>query len=511
MQYIVYIPTSLNSPEFEILLSKAQILIDQKKNVEIITLGKDKFTGKVHATSKNIFSQSLIDKACFYKRKLGFQKLRGKFKITYINDFEDHYNKFAKKRKKTPHQIKKINFFGIDFGTSALSSYLGLSRDANLEGLIAENSLNRILNTSLNVFFFFKKKLKTKNFSVYLYNGRHSEYRPIVRLCKKLKIHCSVLEFCGDGEKNIGIQEFKNHLPTDLKQMKNLLNNFWKKKKNRKNKCDYYFKYKRAGRVINDRASYILKQNKNLLPYSWDNSKINIVYFTSSQDEYFTLGGEYDKTVYKHQNHSIYKIVNSLKKIKKKDIHLYIRVHPYLEKVFWKFNREIEKLHDPENNIFVIPPGSKISSYKMMSKSNKVITYNSQTGIEAVYWKKPSILLGRRIYEDFKSCYIPKNHQHMMKLLLKKNLKPRSPTNIGALKFAAFWVLSGLSYKYFQGSMKNGYKFKSSKINFNSINFFIYNLGKFIQYYIFNYLINYKLRNKKSLKILNDLINKKFL
>lgn len=498
MQYIVYIPTSLNTPEFEIMLSKVQILIDQKKNVEIITLGKDKLSGEVHTTSKNIFSQTLIDKACFIKRKSAFKNLRGNFKLTYINDFKDYYYKFLKKKKKTPDQVKKLSFFGIDFGTSALSSYLGLSRDANLEGLISENSLNKIINTSLNIYFFFKNKLNSKKYVVYLYNGRHSEYRPIVRLCKNLKINCFVLEFCGDGEKNIGIQEFRNHLPTDLKPMKNLLNNFWKKKKNRKNKCDYYFKYKRAGRVINDRASYILKQNKNLLPYSWDNSKINIVYFTSSQDEYFTLGDEYDKTVYKHQNDSIYKIVNSLKKIKKKDIHLYIRVHPYLEKVFWKFNREIEKLHDPDNNIFVIPPGSKISSYKMMSKSNKIITYNSQTGIEAVYWKKPSILLGRRIYEDFKCCYIPKNHNHVMKLLLKKNLKPRSISNIGALKYAAFWVLSGLSFRYFEGSMKNGYKFKNTKLKFRIADLFIYSLGKFIQYYIYNYLINFKLRKIKS-------------
>ena len=224
---------------------------------------------------------------------------------------------------------------------------------------------------------------------------------------------------------------------------------------------------------------------------------MNIVYFTSSQDEYFTLGREYDDTIYKHQNDSIYKILNSFKKIKDKNICLYIRIHPYLEKVFWKFNREIEKLHDPQNNIFIIPPGSKISSYSMMLKSDKVLTYNSQTGIEAVYWKKPSILLGRRIYEDFKCCYVPKNHNEVMKLILKKNLTPRSTDNIGALKYASFWVLGGVSFKYFKGSMKNGYKFKNSKLKFNTINSLIYSLGKFNQYYIYNYFINYRFRKLK--------------
>ena len=110
-----------------------------------------------------------------------------------------------------------------------MSSYLGLSRDANLEGLISENSLNKIINTSLNIYFFFKNN-NSKKYVVYLYNGRHSEYRPIVRLCKNLKINCFILEFCGDGEKNIGIQEFEKSLPTDLKPMKNLLNNFLEEK-----------------------------------------------------------------------------------------------------------------------------------------------------------------------------------------------------------------------------------------------------------------------------------------
>ena len=85
-----------------------------------------------------------------------------------------------------------------------------------------------------------------------------------------------------------------------------------------------------------------------------------------------------------------------------------------------------------------------------------------------------------------------------MRLLLNKNLKPRSKSNLGALKYAAFWVLGGFSFKYFKGSMKNGYRFKNIKLDFSINDFLIYNLGKFIQYYIYNYLINFKLQKLKS-------------
>ena len=56
--------------------------------------------------------------------------------------------------------------------------------------------------------FFFKKKLNS-NSKIILYNGRHNESRPIVRYCNKKSISVDVMEFSGDGEKNIGVRRFK--------------------------------------------------------------------------------------------------------------------------------------------------------------------------------------------------------------------------------------------------------------------------------------------------------------
>ena len=40
--------------------------------------------------------------------------------------------------------------------------------------------------------------------------------------------------------------------------------------------------------------------------------------------------------------------------------------------------------------------------------------------------------------------------------------------------------------------------FKNTELKFRISDLFIYNLGKFIQYYIYNYLINFKLSKIKS-------------
>jgi|TARA_B110000027_G_scaffold24976_1_gene27279 hypothetical protein len=486
MNYIIYIPTGLNSPMLEILLSEAQKLINMKKKVEIVLLNHD----DIFACSKNIFSQKYISQASSEKIKLGLKTLIGNFKVDYIK-IKDQYEKIINKTSfSDSEKFKNFKFENVDFGNAVFSSYVGLSRDTNFDGYLKTYSCKNLLISSLNIYFYFKKKIFNNKCKIILYNGRHNEARPIVRLCQNKKILLNVLEFSGDGEKNVGVRRFINHLPTDLKDMEKIIKDFWKYSASKNNKCDYYFKYKKAGRIINDRASYILKQEKKLLPNGWDKTKKNIVYFTSSQDEYSCLGGIYDHTIYKNQHESIIKIVNSFKKLNDKSYNLFIRCHPYLEKVFWKYNQDIINIHDPKNKIFVIKPSSPVSSYEMLFQSDKVITYNSQTGIEAVYWEKPSIILGRRIYENLNCVYQPKNHNDTMNLIFRKNLKAKE--KLGALKFASYWVEGGYTYNDFTGSMKLGYKFKKKKIVNTYFVKTLYLMAKGMQYYFYNFILNYQ-------------------
>jgi len=487
-RYIIYIPNGLNTPEFEILLSKAQILIDAKKNVEIITLGGG-FNEKVYATSTNIFSQNSIDLACKYKRNLGFKKLKGKFKLTYTPALKNLKSKFSHLKFRNRKDVNKILIEGSDIGAAALSSYINLTRDANLDGLLVKNTVLNLMNTSLNLYYFFKHKIN-KNDHVFMFSGRNNEYRPLFRFAVKNKIKISNLEFSGDGESNKGIRDFKDRLAHDPFTIKTEVNRHWKKS-TKKNKCDHYFMYIKAGRVVNDKASYVLKQDKSLLPKEWDNKKRNIVYFTSSEDEYAALGGIFDKTIYKNQTESLKMIVKDINKYKDKDIYFWIRCHPNLQGVFWKYNAEVFKLHDPKNRVFVVDPSSKVSSYRMLENCEKIINYQSRTGIEAVYWRKPSIIVGRAIFDELGGTYNPKSHQQAMKWILDKNLKPKSM--LVAIKYASFWVEGGFRYKYMTGSMRYGYKFKNTALKFNLSNKIFYYLGKVLQHYFLNYFINFKL------------------
>ena len=158
---------------------------------------------------------------------------------------------------------------------------------------------------------------KNKIEKILLFNGRHNQYRPIVRIAQKKKIKVEVSEFFENGLNERSVRQFDNHLPGDIKNFAKDIERVWKKNPGSK-KSKNYFKDKAEGRLRDDTTEFVSKQKPSLLPLNWD-QKRNIVYFTSSQDEYAALGGEYDQLVYKDQFDSIKKIADSIKK-ENKDI-----------------------------------------------------------------------------------------------------------------------------------------------------------------------------------------------
>lgn len=151
MIYYIYIPTGLNTPMLEILLAEAQSLIQSKKKVEFILFKP----GQIFACSKNIFSQKFISLASEEKIKIGLKRISGDYKVSYITNTKKNSNILDKINFKNPSNVKKFKYQGIDFGNAIYSSYVGLSRDVEFDGFLKNYSLKNLLNSSLNIFFFF--------------------------------------------------------------------------------------------------------------------------------------------------------------------------------------------------------------------------------------------------------------------------------------------------------------------------------------------------------------------
>ena len=467
---LIYIPTGLNTPELEILLSKTQNLIDTKNNVTIVTCSGE----KNYHCSKNIYSIKSICRSCKILRNKGISKLNGTFKLlttpNIIRAVEENKNLNYK------NLIKK-KYCNFDIGYGVYASYVAITRDMELQSSNASNVCSKLLNTSEFLADYFKNLLDIEKFNyVVLYNGRMNQYRPLFRIAQNKKINISNMEFRGTNQQTYDYKEF---FSMDLKFLSKKINYFWKKNKkkiNQKKLIKFYIdKYK--GLVIGMAKSFTADQSKDLLPKNWNKNKINVVYYTASNDELISYGKEYNLNFYKDQNDILYKLAKSFQKNKFKKYNLWIRMHPNLKNLQWNFVKYQKELGKVFKNVFSIPPESKISSYKLMIKSNIVIaTSSSSTIAEANFWNKPTITIGPNIWNRTGVSVTPDSHVELEKMIERIQYKKINPEN--SLKFAAFCLYGGFKLKYLKRDKNYNYYFNNYCFKLNKVQKLLYYFAK---------------------------------
>jgi len=484
MTALIYIPTGLASPELEILLAKAQSSINSGEETIIATCSG----GEGYACSLNIFSSKLICGVCKSLTERSLSYLHGNFVhiATPLKTLKVSSSSLRRDLVSSRWKIKNYVLDDVDIGQAAYSSYIGLSRDQDLEGLLASWSQNNLLATSETLLFWFREQLSEMNVDrVVLYNGRHNQYRPLLRIAQKLNISAEVMEFSGQDSSCVYI--FNNELPQEIEVLNRHIEAHWENFHGDINGAvDLYYSRKRAGGIVNDVRSYVLGQKTGLLPKSWNSNSHNIVIFNSSEDEYSAVGGEYDKTLYPNQTDAITRICESLHD--DVSIKIWLRIHPNLKNVNWSFAKKLIELDKVHPNVSVIKANSPISSYALLDACSIALSFGSTMGIEAAYAGKPSILVGRCVYERFGSVYTPKSHDEVVDLLRRRNLPTLSVE--GALKVALFWISGGMSIKYFGGNRRSGFSFNGIRIQKTLIERFKYNSAKIIEKYFMGNIVN---------------------
>lgn len=492
---LVYIPTGFASPELEILLAKAQSSIDAGENVTVVTCSGE----SGYACSLNIFGLRILCRACTSLTNKAVLLLRGNYQRLQTPPLLSDLivDKLPPNVLKNRWEIKGFSIDKVDIGQAAYSSYIGLSRDQDLEGKLARWSQNKLLRTSETLLRWFQDLLHVQHIRrIVLYNGRHNQYRPLLRAGQRESIHVDILEFSGQDAGCVYI--FQNELPQDIDVLNRYIEKKWKAYKGDSVKAsDSYYSFKRAGGVINDKKSYVLGQKEGELPEDWDPSMHNIAIFNSSEDEYTALGGDYDKTLYANQTKAIVMICNSLRD--DPSIMIWLRIHPNLKNVKWSFAQKLLKLGTQFTNVRVIPGDSPVSSYALLDACNTVLSFGSTMGVEAVYAGKPSILVGRCVYERLGSVYTPQSHDEVISLLRQRNLPSLSLE--GAMKVAVFWSEGGVSIPYFAGNRRSGFDFDGIQIKKSLSEAFYYSIGKFTEKFLLGWLLNYCFGNtRKQLK-----------
>ena len=474
-KYLVSIPTGLNSPELELLVSYTQELIDKKNDVTILTCGG----GKNYSCAKNLFFNPVICILCKKKRNKMFANIKGDYNLI---ETPENKNPIKFKEFKNFKKLKQYYYKGLDNGLAAYSSYLDVARDKDLQGFFSKKIISQLIFTTNYVSDFYIKFLKANKFNELIcFNSRMNLYRPLFRIASKFKLKLNNLETTHDGKRSI-VHNFKKSLANDYDLLPEIINQHWKKK-NKLNKTKLVNKFYSGVREYTSRmensSAFLLLQKDKLLPDNWNKSKFNIVYFASSEDEYESIVKKNDDTIFSSQIESILAISKII--AKKKEFFLYVRMHPNLENVKWRYVTDILNLENNYDNLCVIKPDSPISTHEIMKEADLVFGLRSRTLLESTFIKKPTIIMGRSYWDVLGPFLKITSRKQLKKLILSKKVKILG--DLAAKKYAYFWLTSGGPHKYLTGNylwskdkriVKPNFKFKNYSVKFTIIEQFIY-------------------------------------
>lgn len=443
MRILFYEPYTINTPHYETCLELIQEHLDAGD--EVIFLGCD---GQMKSCAPNIHHDVLACKRCVSKRKSGFKLLDKTIEYRSFYKMTDKNLKalsLLKKDFKNVKELQSYTYKGYDIGYAVASSLITKFRDSRLDLQLIKPILNNLMESAFTVYCSINNILEeTKVDRVYIFNGRFDGLRAVLRTCQTKGIDCFI------HERGSNIQKYalyKNYLPHNPAYLDRLIKEKWNntdKEIRTKVAKQFYIDRKNAKRQYWD--SFVGGQKKGLLPKNWNKTKRNIVIFNSSEDEFASIGKDWDLPFYKNQIEGIQKIISDFKT--DSNIQFYFRVHPNLKSVDNQTKREMLALGTI--NLTIIPPESEISTYALIDHCDTVISFGSTVGVEASFWDKPSILIGIGLYRQLKSTYTPETHQETIELIKQHPLKPLDKT--GALMYGFYMNTFGKEFKFYQAT-----------------------------------------------------------
>lgn len=211
---------------------------------------------------------------------------------------------------------------------------------------------------------------------------------------------------------------------------------------------EFYFSQRyaqRGGRGTPN--SFLALQISKVLPESWSASSRNIAVFLSSEFEMRALPG-WENPLGESQIDILVAVLRS--GLLDPSIKLWIRVHPNLAGRRNSQEAAIASVQHPQAVILAADSG--VDSYALMEASEKVVTFGSTMGIEAVHWGVPSILAGRAVYESLGACYRPRSESELIEMI-NGTLDPR-PNEL-ANAFGLFSLRRGVPFEHFRMHAKH--------------------------------------------------------
>ncbi len=331
-----------------------------------------------------------------------------------------------------------------DIGSSVMSSVICSLKDSTPNMAEYADLIYRYMLSAFITYRSVRNFLRqTKVDCFYIFNGRMSMTRGILRACEAEGVEFYTHE-CGNDSETYST--FHNQMPHGIQMMTDLMLQHWQNAVSsveRETVGAAWFQNRAKGVKVNG-YSFVEQQRAGMLPSERDPNKRHIAIFNTGSFEYVTVGDDYRNHLYSNQIEGLRRIIASLEPYKG-ILHLTIRIHPNLANLPKEINPVLRLQSD---FVTVVPPESPVSTYALIQHSEKVVVFNSTVGIESVFFGKPSILAGKTTYQELGGNYTPQTHEELIALILQQDLPPKD--KLGALIYGYFLNTFGTPFEFYK-------------------------------------------------------------
>lgn len=337
--------------------------------------------------------------------------------------------------------LKRFTFSSYLVGLSALSSLISLKKTSNVDLAKNKKLLEKMIRSGISVYLFCKSEIDSKNPDlVYLFNGRFVLNRAILDACKATKTKFLIHERGSNMHKYV----VRSFMPHNFEKINSEILYYWKGRSQEANKiATEFFENRRIGKQQNW-ISFVKDQKRNFINVKKTSGKKLITYFSSSEDEFASVGDMVKWKYWPNQFSAVKDLIDIVNQNQK--LELVIRIHPHL--ILKDKNEIIAWVALGKNkNVKIILPNDKTDSYQLIEISDIVVTSGSTVGIEAVYFNTPSVCLGPNLYSQLNAVYIPTNKDKLEKLLNHKELSVKREK---AFPYGYYFETFGKEFKYYQ-------------------------------------------------------------
>jgi len=416
----VVLPSALTE-SFEIVLARVIDLVNAGEDVEIIQCD-----GAVKGCVANPFN---IKSTCDHCKNV---------RDNAVNSLKISCRRLSINNESRVDSISEANFSDTqieDIKSSVESTILTFYRRKK-ENFNKADIRKLVMSCLEKNFFTYSKAIyaESKNLIVTrglgrleFFNGRIVPNYALLKSAQDSGIDFSIIEVAGIYR---NILTVKNKSIHDLGFRQSALRKFIDSRLSREDQGIIFFESRRSGKRT-DTISFVKQQVHGMIN---ETEKPIFAIFTSSTDEFEFLGDQWFTEASKNP----YSFILKLSELIGNDYRIVVRMHPNQAGDYTGATKILEKKLRELDNVEVISPRERQSTYELIDKASVVLAFGSSVGIEATYARKPSILVGRAVWEFLDIAYHAETAETVAELL-KNGLKAKP--RIDAIAVASYYMI----------------------------------------------------------------------